>query len=68
MFMKVHKSVEDISEKFYQELRRRVYITPKSYLDGINLFLSQLNEKRMEVQGNIDRLSNGIYKLKSTND
>lgn len=40
MFMKVHKSVEDMSAKFYGELRRKVYITPKSYLDGINLYLS----------------------------
>ena len=39
MFMNVHKSVETMSERFYEELRRKVYITPKSYLDGINLFL-----------------------------
>lgn len=56
MFMKVHKSVEDFSETFYNELRRRVYITPKSYLDGINLFLSQLKEKRNEYRENISRL------------
>lgn len=35
MFCSVHLSVQDMSEKFYDELRRRVYITPKSYLDGI---------------------------------
>jgi dynein heavy chain len=40
MFMHVHKSVETISIKFYDELRRKVYITPKSYLDGINLYLA----------------------------
>lgn len=39
MFTSVHKSVEVMSERFYEELRRKVYITPKSYLDGINLFL-----------------------------
>lgn len=39
MFTNVHKSVEVMSERFYEELRRKVYITPKSYLDGINLFL-----------------------------
>jgi len=44
--MKVHKSVEEMSVRFYDELRRKVYITPKSYLDGINLYLSQLAEKR----------------------
>jgi dynein heavy chain len=40
MFPKVHKSVEEMSDRFYEELRRKVYITPKSYLDGINLFLT----------------------------
>ena len=36
--MNVHISVEQMSERFYEELRRRVYITPKSYLDGIKLY------------------------------
>jgi dynein heavy chain, axonemal len=39
LFTKVHKSVEEMSIRFYEELRRKVYITPKSYLDGINLYL-----------------------------
>jgi len=39
MFTHVHKSVEHLSERFYEEMRRKVYITPKSYLDGINLYL-----------------------------
>ena len=68
MFMKVHKSVEQMSERFYDELRRKVYITPKSYLDGINLYLSQLAEKRKETNENISRLANGVNKLKTTNE
>lgn len=66
MFMKVHKSVEDISVKFYDELRRKVYITPKSYLDGINLYLTQIQEKKKEMKENIMRLTNGIQKLQAT--
>ena len=31
---------------FYDELRRHYYITPKSYLDLINLYLEALKEKR----------------------
>lgn len=68
MFMKVHKSVEKMSDKFYDELRRKVYITPKSYLDGINLYLSQLAEKKKEFRENIYRLSNGVSKLRTTNE
>ena len=42
----VHKSVENASESFYEELRRKTYITPKSYLDGITMYMAQLTEKR----------------------
>jgi len=68
MFMRVHKSVESMSDRFYDELRRKVYITPKSYLDGINMYLLQLSEKRKEMKENIYRLSNGVQKLKATNE
>ena len=67
MFTEVHKSVEEASVKFYEELRRKVYITPKSYLDLINLYLKQLNDKKKEARDNINRLSNGCKKLKDTN-
>jgi len=60
--------VERYTERFYQELRRRVYVTPKSYLDGINLYLDQLFKKRKEYRDNIKRLSDGIHKLKDTNE
>jgi len=39
MCMRIHISVEKTSEKFYDQLRRRIYTTPKSYLDLINLYL-----------------------------
>ena len=45
-------------------MRRRVYITPKSYLDGIKLYLDQLSKKRKEMDVNVYRLSNGVEKLK----
>lgn len=38
MCMYTHISVEAMAKRFYDELRRKVYITPKSYLDGINLY------------------------------
>jgi len=48
MCMRIHISVEEMSEKFYESLRRRVYTTPKSYLDLISLYLKVLEEKRTE--------------------
>ena len=38
MFPKVHKSVQGLADKFYEEQKRRVYITPKTYLDALSLF------------------------------
>lgn len=34
------------SDRFYAELRRRYYTTPKSYLDLIDLYLQLLQSKR----------------------
>jgi len=38
--MYAHTSVESMAKVFYEELWRKVYITPKSYLDGIMLYKS----------------------------
>jgi hypothetical protein len=43
-------------------------VTPKSYLDGISMYLKQLEDKRREAKENISRLANGCKKLKDTNE
>jgi len=68
MFKTVHKSVEKISIKFVQELRRYNYVTPTSYLEQLNLFKSILSVKRIDLKGQIDRLKNGLEKLKEANE
>ena len=67
MCMHIHMSVEKMSERFYDELRRKVYVTPKSYLDGIQLYSVFLEKKREEYNTNINRLANGLHKLNATN-
>jgi len=67
MCMLIHTSVEDASEQFYEELRRRVYTTPKSYLDLISLYINTLERKRKEVSANKNRLAQGLKKLEETN-
>ena len=67
MFTQVHESVEEIENKFWEEMRRKVYVTPKSYLDGITMYLKQLETKRDESKLNLSRLSNGCTKLRETN-
>jgi dynein heavy chain, axonemal len=67
MCMRIHTSVEDTSDRFFGELRRRVYTTPKSYLDLINLYLNTLDVKRSEYNVNRNRLAIGLKKLNDTN-
>ena len=63
----VHTSVEAVSERFWNELRRKVYTTPKSYLDLISLYINKLEIKRKEMATNKNRLANGLKKLNDTN-
>ena len=65
--MTIHTSVEDTSDRFFAELRRKVYTTPKSYLDLINLYLNTLDVKRNEYNINKNRLATGLKKLNDTN-
>ncbi|WIA13579.1 hypothetical protein OEZ85_007146 [Tetradesmus obliquus] len=67
MCVHIHTSVEQMSERFYAELRRRYYTTPKSYLDLINLYLQLLQEKRDELGQARNRLLDGLKKLNETN-
>jgi len=66
--MEVHTKVEEISEYFWQALSRRVYITPKSYLDLMSLFTKLLYEKREELLENRSRYQRGVERLKKTNE
>lgn len=67
MCMVIHTSVEEEADNFFAQLRRRVYTTPKSYLDLINLYLSTLDVKRHEYNLNKTRLATGLKKLNDTN-
>lgn len=59
-------SMEESCERFYGELRRRVYTTPKSYLDLINLYLSMLAERRHQLGTQRSHLLTGLSKLIDT--
>ncbi|XP_051560675.1 dynein axonemal heavy chain 6 [Myxocyprinus asiaticus] len=67
MCVEIHISVNDMAERFYSELRRHYYTTPTSYLELINLYLSMLGEKRLQLQAARDRVKNGLTKLLETN-
>ena len=67
MCQMIHTDVEDASTNFFNELRRKVYTTPKSYLDLIKLYMICLDRKRMEYQLSKDRLTGGLKRITETN-
>jgi dynein heavy chain len=67
MFPKIHHSVQELTMRFYEEQRRRVYITPKTYLDALGLFKDLMEERQQELNSRLTRIKNGIHKLEATN-
>jgi len=64
----VHQSISEAAEAFYNELRRRVYTTPKSYLDLINLYTQVLVELQGKLNQKKEQMETGVRKLKETNE
>ena len=64
----IHSSVVQTSHDFWDELRRRYYITPTSYLEFITLFRQLYDEKGRDLQDQLARVINGRQKMKETND
>jgi dynein heavy chain len=62
----VHLSVEEASRDYLTRMRRYNYVTPKSYLELISFYKMLLDEKRGQVQRNIDRLDVGLSTLMKT--
>jgi len=63
----IHNSVEREGEAFFKNLKRKIYITPKSYIELIEVFRTLLKRKYDEINSNKNKLSNGLYKLKQAN-
>lgn len=49
MCKEIHMSASAQAVKFEGALKRKVFTTPKSYLDLINLYLAALKMKREEL-------------------
>ena len=67
MCVDMHSSVAIAADQFYEEMRRKFYTTPKSYLDLIGLYMDLYATKKEELQVSLDRLANGLRKLDETN-
>eukprot|EP00746_Dinoflagellata_sp_MGD_P126903 gnl/MRDRNA2_/MRDRNA2_61620_c0_seq1.p1 gnl/MRDRNA2_/MRDRNA2_61620_c0~~gnl/MRDRNA2_/MRDRNA2_61620_c0_seq1.p1 ORF type:complete len:1770 (+),score=338.45 gnl/MRDRNA2_/MRDRNA2_61620_c0_seq1:296-5311(+) len=62
----VHMSALKSAAKYLEDKKRHVYITPKSYLDLIQLYISLYHQKRSELGKMRDRLSSGLSKLQES--
>jgi len=58
--------VNKMAQRYYSTDRRYVYTTPKSYLELVKLYKQMLRNKRQESAFAIDRLSNGLRRLRET--
>jgi dynein heavy chain, axonemal len=63
----VHTTATKQAEFFENALKRKVYTTPKSYLDLIKLYNIALKNKRAEMLESQNRLSSGLTKLEQAN-
>lgn len=62
MCVEIHTSVSAMADRFYNELRRKYYTTPTSYLELINVYTQMLDEKRQELILARDRFQTGLNK------
>ncbi|EFJ52773.1 dynein heavy chain 3 [Volvox carteri f. nagariensis] len=63
----IHTAVVEAAGRFYLELKRRYYVTPRSYIDLIHLYISLLAARRQETAVARERLLSGVAKLTTTN-
>lgn len=61
--VRMHESVRDRCVQYKAELNRNNYVTPKSYLELLNLYKRLLEKKRNELQALRKRTSTGLEKL-----
>ncbi|XP_055643505.1 dynein axonemal heavy chain 6 [Toxorhynchites rutilus septentrionalis] len=63
----MHESVENISERFYREMRRHYYTTPSSYLQLFNQYRTLVHKRINTISQKKDRIANGLSKILETN-
>ena len=66
--VEIHRSVRDASDKFYEELRRRNYTTPTSYLELLKVYIEMLRVQQNMLPLKIRKYTVGLQTLKETNE
>ena len=60
MFKNIHQSVEVKSAEFLEQLSRRNYVTPTSFLEQLAMYRLILKQKRKDVGESKQRLVTGL--------
>lgn len=68
MAVTIHRSVEEATAKFYNQLKRHNYTTPTSYLELIKLYVDMLRSHRHLVRAKEARYRGGLKKLTETEE
>lgn len=63
MCMEFHTTTQELSSNFYLRLKRYNYVTPTSYLELINTFITLLTNKRDEIMSAKNRYLTGLKQL-----
>jgi dynein heavy chain len=61
--VETHLATIESASEFLLILKRKVYITPKTYIDLLKAFKSVLKELKGSIEENINKLTNGLSKL-----
>ncbi|KAH8608939.1 putative Dynein heavy chain N terminal region 2 domain1 [Trypanosoma vivax] len=64
----IHMAVVEMAHDYWEELRRRYYITPTSYLEFIELYKTLYDEQRMLFEEQLARVINGKEKMNETDE
>ncbi|XP_042770547.1 dynein axonemal heavy chain 2 isoform X3 [Panthera leo] len=68
IFVTMHWSVGQYSQKMLLELRRYNYVTPTNYLELVSGYKKLLGEKRQELLGQANKLRTGLFKIDETRE
>ncbi|KAG5498459.1 hypothetical protein JIQ42_03265 [Leishmania sp. Namibia] len=64
----VHASTTEMARQYYDELHRRYYITPTSYLEFIETYKALLQSRRSWLEVQLAQMENGTEKMRETEE
>lgn len=59
----IHDNISETCNDYYERYRRRIYVTPKSFLSFINGYKEIYKQRLDEINNLAFRMSNGLSKL-----